>query len=80
MKIGSNNELLAWIVHGFIAQGKGVDINWAKVVESITKEKVESDDAKGGGYLTTMKKECVFHPTNSGGSMDVIDGQLWSEL
>ncbi len=35
----TNNEIPTWIVRGFIAQGKGVDINWVKVVESTTKKK-----------------------------------------
>jgi hypothetical protein len=43
-------------VHGFIAQGKGVDIIWAKAAKSTTEKKAHRDDAKGGGRLTTMKK------------------------
>ncbi len=35
----TNNEILTWIVHGFIAQGKGVDINWAKTIDLTTKKK-----------------------------------------
>jgi hypothetical protein len=27
-----------------------------------------------------MKKEHASHPTDSGGNMDIIDGQLWSQL
>jgi hypothetical protein len=76
----TNNEIFESIMHGFIAQGKGIDINWAKVVESTTKEKARRDDAKGGGHLTTMKKERAFHPINSGSNMDVIVGQLRSQL
>jgi len=70
----TNNEIPTSIVCGFIAQGKGIDINWAKVVESTTKEKAHIDDAKGGGHLTTMKKERASHPINSGNNMDVIVG------
>jgi hypothetical protein len=33
----TNNEIPTWIVHGFIAQGKGVDINWAKATDSTIK-------------------------------------------
>jgi hypothetical protein len=76
----TNNEIPVSIVHGFIAQRKGIDINWAKVVESTTKEKARRDDAKGGGHLATMKKERAFHPINSGSNMDVIVGQLRSQL
>ncbi len=72
----TNNEIPTWIVHGFIVQGKGIYINWAKAAESTTKEKARKDDAKGGGHLATTKKEGAFHPTNSGINMDVIDGQL----
>jgi hypothetical protein len=74
----TNNEILAWIVCDFIAHGKGIDINWVKAVESIIKEKACKDDAKGGGCLAIMNKESAFHPTNSGSSMDVIDGHLQS--
>jgi len=52
----TNNEIPTWIVHGFIAQGKDVDIIWAKAAKSTTKKKAHRDDAKGGGRLTTMKK------------------------
>jgi hypothetical protein len=65
-------------LHGFIAQGKGVNINWAKVAESTTKEKEHKDDAKGGGRLAIVKNECASHPIDSGNIMDVIDGQLQS--
>jgi hypothetical protein len=34
----TNNEIHAWIVCGFIAQSKGVDIHWAKEIKSTTKE------------------------------------------
>jgi hypothetical protein len=54
-----NNEIPAWIVCGFIAQGKGVDINWVKATESTTKEEACRDDTKGGGRLTTVKKKNV---------------------
>jgi len=74
----TNNEISAWIVCGFIAQGKGIDINWAKVAESTTKKKAHRNDAKGGGRLTTMKKKHAFHPIDNGSNMDVIDGQLQS--
>jgi hypothetical protein len=74
----TNNEIPTSIVHDFIAQGKGININWAKVAKSTTKEKEHRDGANGGGRLTIMKKECAFHPINSGSIMDVIDGQLQS--
>jgi hypothetical protein len=70
----TNNEIPTWIVHGFIAQGKGIDINWAKAIDSITKEKARKNDAKGGGHLAIMKKELASHPTDSGNIMDIIDG------
>jgi len=76
----TNNEIPTWIVCGFIAQIKGIDINWTKAIESTIKKKARRDDAKGGGHLATMKKEHAPHPTNSGGIMDVIDGQLRSQL
>jgi len=70
----TNNEIPTWIVHGFIAQGKGVDINWAKAIDSTTKEKAHKDDAKGGGHSAIVKKECASHPIYSDGIIDVIDG------
>jgi hypothetical protein len=70
----TNNEILTWIVHGFIAQGKGVDINWAKATDSTTKEKACKNDAKGGGHLTIVKKERASHLIDNGNIMDVIDG------
>jgi hypothetical protein len=33
----TNNELFMWFVKGYIAQDKGIDINWAKVTTSIAK-------------------------------------------
>ncbi len=33
----TNNEMPSWIVCGFIAQSKSIEINCAKVVESTTK-------------------------------------------
>jgi len=34
-----NNDLMLWLVRGYITQEKGVKINWAKVVVSTTREK-----------------------------------------
>lgn len=31
------NEIPTWIVHGFTAQSKSIEINWAKVIESTIK-------------------------------------------
>lgn len=33
-----SNDMLTWIVCGYIAQKKGLTINWARVVESIAKK------------------------------------------
>jgi hypothetical protein len=60
----TNNEMPTWIVHGYTAKKKRLTINWARVVESIIKEKTHKDKVKGG-KLATMKKET----TNSGGNM-----------
>jgi hypothetical protein len=38
------------------------------------KARVATNDAKGGGRLTTVKKEFASQPINSGNIMDVIDG------
>jgi hypothetical protein len=35
----TTNEILAWIVCGFITHSKGHPINWAKVVESTANKK-----------------------------------------
>jgi hypothetical protein len=52
-----NNEMPTWIVYGFIAQSKAKDINWAKVVESTSKEKARKDEIKVGARLAIVKKE-----------------------
>jgi hypothetical protein len=52
-----NNEMMTWIVYGFIAQSKAKYINWAKVVESTSKEKACKDEVKVGARLAIMKKE-----------------------
>jgi hypothetical protein len=39
----TNNEVLTWIVHGFIAQSKRIEINWVKVTKSTTKENACKD-------------------------------------
>jgi len=35
---------MLWLVRGYIAQVKGVEINWAKVVASIAREKAQRKD------------------------------------
>ncbi len=36
----TNNELMSWAMKGYIAQMKGCDVNWARIVTSIVKKKV----------------------------------------
>jgi hypothetical protein len=35
----NNNEIIAWIVHGFISHSKGHPINWAKAAKSTANKK-----------------------------------------
>jgi hypothetical protein len=58
MNIVTNNEMPTWIVHKFIAQSNGNSINWAKVIESIAKEKARRDEVRTNGHLLSMKKRC----------------------
>jgi hypothetical protein len=58
--IVTNNEVLAWIMCGFIAQSKGIDINWAKAIEPTTKEKACKDEVKVGARLAIVKKETTM--------------------
>jgi hypothetical protein len=65
----ANYEMLAWIMRGFIVESKGIDINWANVVESIAKEKAHRDEVKSNERLGVMKKEQTINISKSGGSM-----------
>lgn len=40
----NNNEFYLWFVKGYIVQEKGLDINWAKVVASTTREKFRKEE------------------------------------
>jgi hypothetical protein len=40
----TKNELFLWFVKGYIAQEKGIDINWAKVATSTAKEKLRKEE------------------------------------
>ncbi len=40
----TNNDFMLWLVRGYIAQVKGVEINWAKVVASTAREKAQRKD------------------------------------
>jgi hypothetical protein len=64
-----NNEMPAWIVRGFIAESKGININWAKVVESTTKEKASRDEVKGNGQLGVVKRKQIINISDNGGSI-----------
>jgi hypothetical protein len=35
----SNNELMSWVVKGYIAKVKGFEINWAKLLLALRKRK-----------------------------------------
>jgi hypothetical protein len=68
--IVTNNEILVWIVHGFITHSRGHPINWAKVVESIAKKKAHSDGVKVG-QLVVVKKEYTMDSLElNGGSLN----------
>jgi len=51
----ANNEIPTWMVHGYIAQCKGIPINWTKAAKSTTKEKTCRGEMSKG--QTTTKKE-----------------------
>ncbi len=40
----TNNELIMWFVKGYVAQEKGIDINWAKVITFTAKEKLRREE------------------------------------
>jgi hypothetical protein len=66
-------------VHGFIAQFKGIDINWAKAAKSTTKEKAHKDEVKVGARLAIVKKEQPW-VVDSGRSLNYNEGPLQSQL
>ncbi len=40
----TNNEFYLWFVKGYIAQKKGININWAKTTTSTTREKLRKEE------------------------------------
>ncbi len=42
----SNNELMSWVVKGYITEVKGFEINWAEVASCITREKACRETTK----------------------------------
>jgi hypothetical protein len=66
----TNNEIPTWIVCGFIAHSKGCPINWAKAIESITKEKACRDGMKVGWLVAVKKKHATYFLELSGGSLN----------
>jgi hypothetical protein len=49
---------MLWLVRGYIAQVKGIEINWAKIVPSIAKKKAQRKDVgklkNGSIYLLIL--------------------------
>jgi hypothetical protein len=41
-----NNEFMSWVVKGYFEGMKGKDINWAKVIACITREKAWKESTK----------------------------------
>jgi hypothetical protein len=68
----TNNDMPTWIVHGYIVHTKGHPINWAKVVESTSKEKTSRDIIKNGRSGQVKKKNSTPCFDN-GGSMNPND-------
>ncbi len=44
----TNNEIPAWMVCGYIAQCKGIPINWTKAIKSTAKEKAHRGEMSKG--------------------------------
>lgn len=42
----ANNELMIWFVKGYITQGKGHKVNWAKVIALASREKVQKEEVR----------------------------------
>ncbi len=42
----SKNELMSWVVKGYVTEMKGFEINWAKVVSCIMREKTCRETTK----------------------------------
>jgi hypothetical protein len=40
----TNNEFYMWFVKGYVVQEKGLDIDWAKVIASTTREKFRREE------------------------------------
>ncbi len=70
--IVTNNEVPLWIVRGYIAQMKNIEINWAKAVTSTTRGKTRRDDVKNGRTIY-VKKEKFDYATNTSGNMGPIE-------
>ncbi len=75
----TDNKVPLWIVYGYIDQTKNIEINQAKVVESITKEKTCRDDVKNGRIIS-IKKEKIDYATDTGGSMNHTKDLIQSSL
>jgi hypothetical protein len=54
-----NNEIPTWIVCGFIAQGKGVDINWVKATEPQQKRRHTEKMQRVVGVSHSEEKTCI---------------------
>jgi hypothetical protein len=61
--------MLGWFVRGFITKSKGININWAKVAKSTSKEKACRDEVKNNGCLGVMKRKQTINISKSSGSM-----------
>ncbi len=66
--IVTNNEVLLWIVQGYFAQTKNIEINWAKAAPSTVREKTRKDDVNNGCTIY-VKKEKIDYATNTSGNM-----------
>jgi hypothetical protein len=66
-------------VCGYVAQTKSIEINWAKAIESTTREKTRRDDVKSGQGIN-VKKEKTKIATYIGGSMGPIKDLIQSSL
>jgi hypothetical protein len=77
--IVTNNKVPLWIVRGYIAQTKNIEINWAKGTASTAREKTHRDDVKNGQTMY-VKKEKIDYATNTSGNMGPTKDFLQSSL
>ncbi len=78
--IVTNDEIMSWVVKGYIAQHKSIDVNWAKMATSTTKnkacqivmEKMKSSNLEKRGEEMSYKIEGDTMHTSSLGTVGTM--------